>query len=876
MASTTPMLDQYHRAKRDHPDAILLFRLGDFYEMFFDDARVASRILGLALTARGRGTVNEAPMCGIPYHAADGYVSRLVRAGYRIAMCDQVEEASKARGLVRREVTRVISPGTITDPNTLDDRSNIYIVALALAGGVIGTAYADLSTGELRVAEAPEDRAKEALALQFAAFRPSEAVLPEGRGLEEWLPSPTDGSEPPPVTLAPEWSFAVETGRKTLTEHFGTEGLEGFGCEGMTSAVAAAGALMKHLAGTQKSALGHFTRLRPFLSDEHLVLDQTTLRTLEIVSSMRDAGREGTLLSAIDRTVTPLGARLLRTRLVAPSARIAEIRARHDAVGNFVDDQILRQECREALKGVRDMERILGRISIGTANARDLVALRESADVLPALLELRKGLGSDELRPKPDEDTLEDLRELLAAGIAEEPAADIHGGGIIRDGYSADLDELRSINRDGKAYIAGLETRERERTGISSLKVRHNRVFGYYIEISKSNLGLVPDDYERRQTLVGAERYITPELKRYEEKVLTAQDRISELEMEIFTAIRAKLAGQAGRIRSVCDLIARVDVHAALAEVAATESYVRPAMRESGAITVREGRHPVVESRAGERFVPNDLDVGGDGPRILIITGPNMGGKSTYLRQSAIISLMAQSGSFVPAAAAALPVIDRIFSRVGASDSLATGQSTFMVEMTETANILNNATSRSLVLLDEVGRGTATFDGLSLAWAIVEHLHDGEAPAPLTLFATHYHELTDVALTRKGVRNLTMAVQETADEVTFLRRVVEGAADRSYGIQVARLAGLPREVIARSREILANLETDEVGRDGMPRLARHRDTAAARNEQLGLFGGGVDPVFEELARAVRGLSPDALSPREALDAIYALKRLIGE
>jgi DNA mismatch repair protein MutS len=866
------MLEQYHRAKRSHPDTILFFRMGDFYEMFFDDARAASRILGLALTARGRGTPNEVPMCGVPYHAADGYVSRLVRAGYRIAICDQMEEASRSKGLVRREVTRVVSPGTVTDPSSLDDRSNIYIASVCRTGGMVGTAYADLSTGDLRVAEAPVGKAQEEMAIQFAAFRPCELLLPEGGDLFEWIPQPADGTKPPPVTRAPEWTYGTEAALRILTGHFQTDGLEGFGCGHMCAAVGAAGALLQHLIETQKSSLEHFTRLRPFAPDDHLVLDQTTLRTLEVAASMRDGSREGTLLSILDRTVTPMGARLLRSWILSPPADRALIEARHEAVGDLMEHHLERQEVRDTLKGVRDMERILGRLAIGTANARDLVALRNSLAALPVLLEIRKKLEACELRPRDaTEDTLEDLRDLLFSGIAQEPAADLHGGGIIRDGYNEDLDDLHAINRDGKAYIARLEARERARTGINSLKVRHNRVFGYYLEVSKANLSLVPSDYDRRQTLVNAERFITPELKKYEEKVLTAQERIGSLEYEIFCEIRSRVASAAERIRKACDTVSRTDLFASLAEVAASEGYTRPEMVDAGPLVIRQGRHPVVEARSEVRFVPNDVEIGGEGPRILIITGPNMGGKSTYLRQVAQIALMAHAGSFVPAEAASIPVMDRIFSRVGASDSLATGQSTFMVEMIETANILNNASPRSLVLLDEVGRGTSTFDGLSLAWAIVEHLHDGERPAPLTLFATHYHELTDLTFTRQSVKNLTMTVEESSGKVIFLRRVVEGTADRSYGIQVARLAGLPRPVIARAREILTNLETDEVGRDGMPRLARHRNPSMRAHEQLGLFGGARDPIADEVMEELHGVDPDDLAPREALQLLFRLK-----
>lgn len=872
--SLTPMLVQYHRAKQEHPDAIVMFRLGDFYEMFFDDARAASKILDIALTSRGRGTGNEAPMCGVPYHAAEGYVARLVRAGHRVALCDQVEDASKAKGLVRREVVRVVSPGTVTDPAALDARVNNWFASLCATRDHVGAAYADLSTGEFRVAESRRERAREALALQFAAFRPREILLPDSEEPAEMGVPQVEGS--PPLSRAPGWMFGEEAALRALTDHFETASLSGFGLPDQGPGVRAAGALLQYLKETQKSALAHLTRLRPFVATEHLVLDDTTLRTLEVVASARDGRRDGTLLDVLDRTITPMGARLLRSWLLAPAAVRSVVDDRLDAVERLVSAPVDRSDIRAALSGMRDMERILARLSIGTANARDLVALKDSLAVLPDLSRIRERLEPALLRPEPGGcDVLADVEGLIRSAIADEPAVDLHDGGIVRDGHSAELDDLRAVSRDGRSYIAGIESRERSRTGIASLKVRHNKVFGYYIEVSRSNLPHVPADYERRQTLVGAERFVTPELKAYEEKVLTAQERIGRLEYEIFSAVRTRVAEAAARIRAAADTVARLDTLAALAEAAATGRYARPRMTDSGPLRIREGRHPVVEACSKERFVCNDLEVGGSLPRTLIITGPNMGGKSTYLRQAALITLMAHAGSFVPAADAEIPMVDRIFSRVGASDHLASGQSTFMVEMSETANILNNATSSSLVLLDEVGRGTATFDGLSLAWSIVEHLQSGEAPPPMTLFATHYHELTDLALTLPGVRNLTMAVKETAGGVVFLRRVIEGTSDRSYGIQVAKLAGLPRDVIERAREILSNLESDEVGRDGMPRLARHGE-AGRRAGQMELFGGG-DPRAEAVASEIRAIDPETLTPLEALQILFRLRaRLRGE
>jgi DNA mismatch repair protein MutS len=866
----TAMLDQYHRAKRDHPDAIVMFRLGDFYEMFYDDAQLASRVLNIALTSRGRGTEHEAPMCGVPYHAAEGYVARLVGAGHRVALCDQVEDASKAKGLVRREVVRVVSPGLVTDPAALDARANLYLAALARSGDRIGSAYADLSTGELRVSEVSASRALEALSLQFTIFQPREILLAEEEDLKEFLP-PSPGGEPPAVARAPAWTFGEESALRTLTERFQTSGLAGFGWKDTGAGVRAAGALLHYLGETQRSRLDHFTRLRPFQPAENLILDDTTMRTLEVVASMREGGREGTLLAVLDRTVTPMGARLLRSWLMTPPAERHRVEERLEAVAELAARPMEREEIRGALRGVRDVERILGRLAIGTAGARDLVSLRDSLAALPTLSNARSRLEAKALRPEDEGiDLLVDVEAIIRTAIADEPAIDLHGGGIVRDGFDAEIDDLRAVSRDGRAYIASIETRERRRTGIASLKVRYNRVFGYYIEVSKANLTLVPPDYDRKQTLVGAERFTTPELKSYEEKVLTAQERIGEMEYRIFTDVRARVSAASPRIRAAADAVARLDVLASFAETAASESYVRPRLTDSGPLRIRGGRHPVVEIVSKERFVPNDVEAGGEGPRILIITGPNMGGKSTYLRQTALITLMAHAGSFVPASEAEIPMVDRIFSRVGASDHLASGQSTFMVEMSETANILHNATSRSLVLLDEVGRGTATFDGLSLAWAIVEHLHGGETPSPMTLFATHYHELTDLSLTLPRVKNLTMAVKETRDAVVFLRRVIEGASDRSYGIQVARLAGLPKDVIDRAREILSNLESDEVGRDGMPRLARHRAAEAGGRKQLALFAGARDESADEVAAELRRLDPNTITPMQALQILFRL------
>jgi DNA mismatch repair protein MutS len=879
MDSLTPMLRQYREIKAEHPDAILMFRLGDFYEMFYDDALVASRALSLTLTARGRGTRNEAPMCGVPYHAADAYIARLIRQGHRVAVCDQVEDARAARGIVRRAVTRVVSPGTLTDPAQLQPREPNYIAALAAAPdrAAIGCAFLDLSTGDLRVAEHRGARAAAAIAERFAAFRPREILIPEGVAAPELLPA--ELLEGVPVRAVPSWTLARDAAYRTLIERLGTATLEGYGCEDRPLLIGAAGGLVRYLQDTHKADLRHVTRLAVLEEGGDMVLDAVTRRTLEIVENARDGSRDGTLLAVLDRSATAMGGRLLRDWILRPLLSVRAIDERLDAVGLLVERPAERAALRAVLERVHDLERLLARCSLGTANARDLLALRDSLAALPAVASLAIALETPLLgRTVLEVDVLGDLHARLAAAVADDPPATLREGGLLRDGYHAELDALRAIRRDGRAVLASIETRERARTGIASLKVRYNKVFGYYLEVSNANRALVPADYERRQTLVGAERYTTPELKEYEARVVTAQERIETLEYDLFAALRDEVTAAAPRLTRTARALAALDALAALAEAAAEHRYARPRVGDGLRLRIVEGRHPVVERLLrDERFVPNDCLLDPGDRQILILTGPNMGGKSTYLRSVALIALMAQAGSFVPAAEAEIGLVDRIFSRVGASDNLARGQSTFLVEMIETANILNNATPRSLVLLDEVGRGTSTFDGLSIAWSVAEHLHDTPAVAARTLFATHYHEMVELALLKPRVKNLTMAVREWNDSIVFLRKVVEGAADRSYGIQVARLAGLPRDVIERAREVLANLEREELSRDGRPKLAGRPAASGAGGEvaspaQLGLFAPEEDPVVQ----ALRGAAIDRMTPLEALNFLADLKtRLRG-
>jgi DNA mismatch repair protein MutS len=884
------MLRQYQQIKAEHPDSILMFRLGDFYEMFYDDARAASDALSLTLTSRGRGTRNEAPMCGVPFHAAEGYIARLLHRGFRVAICDQVEDPRIAKGIVKRAVTRVVSPGTITDPAQLNARVPNYIAALHVseeptrgrAGDGVGCAFLDLSTGDFRLAEHRGPEALESLRDQVAGFAPSEIVHAEGSDPSSHL----SGVAPDGIlkSAAPSWAFTHQAAYRTLLDLLGTASLEGFGCEDRPLAIAAAGGLAHYLAETQKADLRHITRLVWHESGDALILDATTRRTLEIVASASDGGRDGTLLDILDRTQTAMGGRLLRDWIMRPLMAVEIINERLAAVGYLIEHPAERTRLRTVLSHVHDLERLLARCSLGTANARDLVSLRESLSVLPSISQLGIAFTADALsRQISGLDVLGDLHDRLQKSIAEEPPATLREGGLVRDGFHADLDALRAVRRDSHAYLAGVESRERARTGIASLKVRYNKVFGYYLEISNANRDRVPPDYERKQTLVGAERYVTPELKEYEAKVLTAQERIASLEYELFLGLRGEVSSVAPRIKRTAHALATLDALASFAEAAAQNGYTRPRVDDSLRLEIREGRHPVVERLlTGDRFVPNDCLLNAGEEQILILTGPNMGGKSTYLRQVALTVLMAQAGSFVPASECVIGLVDRIFSRVGASDNLARGQSTFLVEMNETANIVNNATRRSLILLDEIGRGTSTFDGLSIAWSVTEYLHDVHAVAARTLFATHYHELTELALLRPRVRNLTMAVREWNDSIVFLRRVLHGTADRSYGIQVARLAGLPPAIIERAREILQNLEREELTRDGRPKLARRvagepaggdalTSEAEAAAAQLGLFTPEEDPAVEELRRA----PIDRMSPLEALNFLAELKKRLG-
>jgi DNA mismatch repair protein MutS len=886
-AHATPAMRQYLDVKRRYRDAIVFFRMGDFYEMFYEDALTASRVLELTLTSRAKDSTGTAiPMCGVPFHAGDTYLARLVKKGFRVAICEQVEDPRTAKGVVRREVIRVVSPGTLTDAGYLEAREPAFLLALAFppaardvaADGrpppfadldIVGAALLDLSTGEFLTTEYRGIDGLQALTDEVNVLRPREIVLADEVNIDSTWPAVRDAAIP--FTVVPAWTFDFESARRTLLEQLKAAGLEGFGLGEHVAAVRAAGALVEYLRDTQKVELSHVRSVAFRSAADHLILDAITLKHLEIIEST-DGGREGSLLHEIDRTVTAMGGRLLRSWLLRPLLALERIRDRLDAVEDFAFRTTERGKFRETLKSVQDLERLVARAALGTAGPRDLVALERSLAVVPRVRTILEPLQAPLVKSLLGEiDDLLDVREAIEATLVGEPAALVRDGGYVRDGADAEIDDLRAVSRSGKRVIAEMETRERARTGISSLKIRYNRVFGYYIEVSKSNLHAVPADYHRKQTIATGERFVTPDLKEYEEKVLGADERILEREIELFEALRKQVAEQAPRIQDTARALAALDVLAALAETAALCNYIKPHVHEGDDIWVVDGRHPVVERHCPDPFVPNDIALNNTTQQLVILTGPNMGGKSTYLRQVALICVLAQSGSFVPAREAKLALIDRVFARVGASDNITRGRSTFMAEMQETANILHSATSRSLVVLDEIGRGTATFDGLSIAWAVAEHLAASSRARPKTLFATHYHELTDLADALPGVVNAHVSAREWHDGIMFLRKVVPGRSDRSYGIQVARLAGLPQAVVARAREILNGLETDELSRGGRPSISG--TASEPPQQQLGLFQS-VPSAGDRLAERLREVDPDRLTPLEALMLLAELKKSV--
>ena len=856
----SPMMQQYEDAKATCGDAVLLFRMGDFYELFHDDAKIAARVLGLTLTSRSKGE-NPIPMAGFPHHQLEGYVSKLIAVGHRAAVCDQVEDPKEAKGIVRREIVRIVTPGTLTDDAMLDPKESNFLAAICFeakpkAKGLprAGIAWVELSTGRFYASVVPGNR----VADELARISPSECLVSE-----DCDSTPKHLAEEMSLSKRAGWLFGRKAAVEVLSKHFGTKGLEGFGFDDNDGpAIQAAGAVLDYLQETQKASLEHIQGLTRYRQGDRLEIDESTRRSLEITRTIREGRRDGSLLAVLDRTVSAMGSRLLADWLANPLTDISAINSRLDAVGELLRDSAVCDALREQLKGVYDLQRLLARVTTGRASPRDLSFISRTFGKLPVLKEKLAGCSSSLLNGLDAAiDLVPDLRAQLEVALSDDCPLVAKDGGFIRDGYSQQLDEMRELSTGGREWIARYQADAVETSGIPSLKVGYNKVFGYYIEVTHTHRDKVPEHFIRKQTLKNAERYITPELKEYEEKVLSADEKASELEYELFLQLRTSVQEASNRLQATADVLAQLDVLASLAELARQRSYARPELVDDVTLDIVDGRHPVLDITEPEgTFVPNDTQAGEEGI-ILLITGPNMAGKSTYIRQVALLTLMAQMGSYVPAKKAVIGVADRIFARVGASDELSRGQSTFMVEMTDTARILNTATSRSLVILDEIGRGTSTYDGVSLAWSVVEHLHDSIGCR--TLFATHYHELTDLAGSLKLVRNLNVAVQEWDDNVVFLHKIVPGSADKSYGIHVARLAGVPKEVNERAKQILAQLESEHLDEQGQPRIAKRGKERPRGDIQLSLFGPTEHPLLE----VIRAITLDETTPIEALQLI---------
>jgi len=854
----TPVRQQYLRIKRKYPEVIVFFRLGDFYETFDEDAKLTSRELDIVLTSREMGKGHRVPLAGIPYHALDNYLARLINRGYKVAICEQVTKPGETRGLVQRDVVRVVTPGTVVEPSLLDSKTNNYLVSLALGEEGVGIAYVDITTSEFAVTQVPSSRAT----AELERLKPSEIVTASSAELSPLVLTV-------PVTRLDDYLFELEVARQTLLDHFGVATLDGYGCAQLPLAVMAAGAIIHYLQETQKGVLGQLTRLSAYSTDSFMALDVNTQKNLELFQSSRWGTAGSSLLSVIDLTKTAMGSRLLKRWLGQPLVDITGLTKRQDAISWFSENTLARSQTVSLLNETADLERLINRVRGNVAIPHELISLKHSLEVIPKLIEVIESVEDDSviawlkdmLKPCPD------VVELISGAIAEPPSSALGEGGVVRDGFSEELDNLRLSTKNARQYLADLERQERDSTGIRSLKVGFNKVFGYYIEVSKSNLGQVPQHYIRKQTLVGGERFITPELKEYESMILNARDRISELESELFHRVCGQIATAGERILALASALANLDVFSSLAEVAMRYSYVRPKLTVDDKIVITQGRHPVVErSLVDTSFVPNDTCLSNDDTQLIILTGPNMSGKSTYLRQVALIVLLAQIGSFVPADAATIGLVDRIFTRIGAGEDIASGQSTFMVEMVETANILNNATPRSLIILDEIGRGTSTYDGLSIARAVAEYIHSHPRLGAKTLFATHYHELVELADFLPRVKNFNVAVTEERGKVTFLYKIVPGGVDKSYGIHVAQLAGLPKSVVRRAQEVLQELEGDS-GAAKPPAKRRRKEMVP----QLSFFGQK-SPIMEELEK----LDIDSLTPLEALTKLYELQKKVRE
>jgi DNA mismatch repair protein MutS len=878
----TPMMAQYLRIKEKHPDSILFYRMGDFYEMFFEDAIAASEILEITLTSRDKKSESPVPMCGVPVKAADAYIARLIGAGRKVSVCEQVEDPAAAKGLVKREVVRIITPGMILDNTLLDARSNNFIVSYNRKNNVSGLASLDISTGTFRLCESADAKAILDEALKLA---PSEILLADSCRHDPAYRKITDAFSSIAVTYVDDREFEYGRSREKIIEQFNTRSLEGFGCEDLKAGVGAAGALIHYVLETQLRKIEHIDAIETYTLGRHLIIDDTSCRNLELVRNIRNGTRAGTLIGVIDKTVTSMGGRLLKSWITYPLIDREAIEKRLDAVQEGKDNLPIRQAIRTLLKSVYDLERLSSKISMGQSNARDLTALKQSLAVVPEIFG-NLGLFESPLYHSPvDLEPLTGLAELIERTIREDAPPLLTEGGIIKTGYDPELDELITLSRDSRSFIAELEVREKKTTGLSSLKVRYNKVFGYYIELSKGQAKDAPDHYIRKQTLVNAERYITEDLKNFETRVMESQDKRSAREYEIYTFVKENALENIQVIQAVARHLAKVDVLLNFADIADHNAYTRPSITEDGVIRIEDGRHPVVEQMIkGERYVPNSVRLDDEEHQVILITGPNMAGKSTVLRQVALITVMAQAGCFVPASSASISVTDRIFTRVGALDNLSQGQSTFMVEMEETANILNNATPKSLIIMDEIGRGTSTFDGLSIAWAVAEYLHDLEDKGVKTLFATHYHELTELSRSKPRVKNYNIAVKEWNETIIFLRKLVEGATNRSYGIQVARLAGVPSSIIARAKKVLTTIEDDSEGLNrnlgqNLDNLVKGKSGASAKNQekpkkpvQLGLFKKPQHPVIQRL----QNLDISVMTPLEALNLLHELTEQAGD
>ncbi len=872
----TPMMQQYMETKKQYQDCILFYRLGDFYEMFFDDALTASRELEITLTGKACGLEERAPMCGIPYHAVEGYLTKLVNKGYKVAICEQVEDPKQAKGLVKRDVIRIVTPGTNLNVQALEESKNNFLMCITYTPTKIGISVADVTTGDYLLTEV-EDLKK--LNDELMKYEPSEVICNEAFLVSGFSVEELKGRYHIPVNALEAHFFDDEGCKRILLRHFKVGTLMGLGIQEFPVGMLAAGALLQYLYETQKTDLAHFTHISPYLTSKYMLLDSATRRNLELTETLREKQKRGSLLGVLDKTKTAMGGRLLRSMLEQPLIEKAEMERRLDAIEELNKDSVSRDELREYLNPVYDLERLLSKVTYKTANPRDFISFRNSLEMLPAIKTVLKSFEKEELSGiEKDLDTLEDIYQLILKSIEEEPPITIREGGMIRDGFDETIDNLRNAKRDGKQWLAQLEEQDRERTGIKNLRIKYNKVFGYYFEVTNSNKDMVPEDYIRKQTLANAERYTTPRLKELEDTILNAEDKLTALEYDIFCRIRESIAMELERVQRTAKAIARLDVYASLSLAAERNHYVRPALNEKGVIDIKDGRHPVVEQMiTNDLFIANDTYLDNGSHCISVITGPNMAGKSTYMRQTALIVLMAQIGCFVPARKANIGIVDRIFTRVGASDDLASGQSTFMVEMNEVANILRNATSASLLILDEIGRGTSTFDGLSIAWAVIEHISNRKLLGAKTLFATHYHELTELEGKMNNVNNYCIAVKECGDDIVFLRKIIRGGADRSYGIQVAKLAGVPDMVIDRAKEIVEQLTdndiiekiqniTVDVKGDGKTRKQPRLDEVDLA--QMSLFDTVTD---EDVIKELMEVEVNTMSPLDALNTLYRLQ-----